>query len=118
MPARIRRCAAPGPNAAPSLSRPRANPTASWTFPALFQGLGARGLTRVLCEGGGRLAGALLAADLVDEVVTYAAGLALGADAVAAVGAMRIGALALAPRFRLASQAAVGGDLRARWVRA
>ena len=32
--------------------------------------LGDRGLTRVLCEGGGRLAGALLHSDLVDEIVT------------------------------------------------
>lgn len=85
---------------------------------ALLQRLGERGLTRVLCEGGGRLAGALLAADLVDEVVTYTAGLALGEEAVAAVGAMGVGALALAPRFRLADQGAVGGDVRARWARA
>jgi diaminohydroxyphosphoribosylaminopyrimidine deaminase/5-amino-6-(5-phosphoribosylamino)uracil reductase len=85
---------------------------------ALFQALGERGLTRVLCEGGGRLAGALLAADLVDEVVTYTAGLALGDEAVAAVGSMEIGTLALAPRFRLLSQRAVGGDVRAEWTRA
>ncbi len=85
---------------------------------ALFQRLGDRGLTRVLCEGGGRLAGALLAADLVDEVVTYTAGLVLGEDAVAAVGSMAVGALALAPRFRLADERRVGGDVRARWLRA
>jgi diaminohydroxyphosphoribosylaminopyrimidine deaminase/5-amino-6-(5-phosphoribosylamino)uracil reductase len=85
---------------------------------AMLQALGARGLTRVLCEGGGRLAGALLAADLVDEVVSYAAGLALGEEAVAAVGPMEVGALALAPRFRLAGLRRVGGDVRARWLRA
>lgn len=85
---------------------------------AMFQRLGERGLTRVLCEGGGRLAGALLAADLVDELVAYTAGLALGDEAVPAVGAMEVGALALAPRFRLAEQRRVGGDVRARWLRA
>ncbi len=84
---------------------------------ALLQRLGARGLTRVLCEGGGRLAGALLNADLVDEVVTFTAGLALGDEAVASVGAIEASALALAPRFRLVSQGRVGGDVRARWVR-
>ena len=36
---------------------------------ALMRTLGDRGLTRVLCEGGGRLSAALLEADLVDEVV-------------------------------------------------
>ena len=41
---------------------------------AMLQRLGERGLTRVLCEGGGRLAAALIEADLVDEVVCYTAG--------------------------------------------
>jgi len=85
---------------------------------AMLQRLGARGLTRVLCEGGGRLAAALLAADLVDEIVTYAAGLALGAAAVPAVAALETGALALAPRFRLVDHRRVGGDVRLRWLRA
>lgn len=35
--------------------------------------LGGRGLRRLLCEGGGRLAGSLLAADLVDEVHWFVA---------------------------------------------
>jgi diaminohydroxyphosphoribosylaminopyrimidine deaminase/5-amino-6-(5-phosphoribosylamino)uracil reductase len=84
---------------------------------ALMQGLGDRGLTRVFCEGGGRLAGALLAADLVDEVVTHTAGLALGEEAVAAVGPMGVGALALAPRFRLVEARRIGPDAKARWLR-
>jgi diaminohydroxyphosphoribosylaminopyrimidine deaminase/5-amino-6-(5-phosphoribosylamino)uracil reductase len=84
---------------------------------ALMQGLGERGLTRVFCEGGGRLAGALLAADLVDEVVTHTAGLALGEEAVAAVGPMGVGALALAPRFRLVEARRIGPDAKARWLR-
>ncbi len=85
---------------------------------AMLQRLGDRGLTRVLCEGGGRLSGALLHADLVDEIVTFTAGVTLGEEAVAAVGPMDVSALALAPRFRLASQARVGGDVRAHWLRA
>ena len=40
----------------------------------MMQRLGERGLTRVLCEGGGRLAAALIEDDLVDEVVCYTAG--------------------------------------------
>jgi len=84
---------------------------------AMLQRLGERGLTRILCEGGGRLAGALLAADLVDEVVTYTAGLAIGSEGIPAVGAMEVAALKLAPRFRLASTARVGDDVRARWLR-
>jgi diaminohydroxyphosphoribosylaminopyrimidine deaminase / 5-amino-6-(5-phosphoribosylamino)uracil reductase len=85
---------------------------------AMMLSLGARGLTRVLCEGGGTLAAALIAADLVDEVVTYSAGLVLGAEGTPSVGAIPGGILALAPRFRLEDERRVGGDLRARWTRA
>lgn len=85
---------------------------------AFLQALGARGLTRILCEGGGRLAAALLAADLVDELVTYSAGLALGADARPAIAALPVAALADAPRFHLAESARLGADLRSRWLRA
>lgn len=85
---------------------------------AMLRRLGQRGLTRVLCEGGGRLAGALLDADLVDEIVTFTAGVAIGDEGVAAVGPMAPRALALAPRFRLAGFGRVGGDVRAAWVRA
>jgi diaminohydroxyphosphoribosylaminopyrimidine deaminase/5-amino-6-(5-phosphoribosylamino)uracil reductase len=85
---------------------------------AMLHRLGDRGISRVLCEGGGRLAGALLEADLVDEVVAYTAGIALGDEAVAAVGPMEVRSLALAPRFRLAGQRRVGGDVRASWIRA
>ena len=68
---------------------------------AMLQRLGERGLTRVLCEGGGRLAAALIEADLVDEIVCYTAGLVLGDEAIPAVGGLEVAALQLAPRFRL-----------------
>ncbi len=42
--------------------------------------LNARGLRRILCEGGGRLAGSLLSADLVDEVHLFVAPKLLGDD--------------------------------------
>lgn len=84
---------------------------------AMMQRLGDRGLTRVLCEGGGRLAAALIEADLVDEVVCYTAGVALGALAVPSIGELAIPELRLAPRFSLTSVAAVGADMRSRWQR-
>ncbi len=81
-----------------------------------LQELGRRGLTRVLCEGGGQLAAALLAGGLVDQVVAYSAGLVLGAEAVPAVGPMALGQLSLAPRFRLVEAVQTGPDIRSRWV--
>lgn len=84
---------------------------------ALAQALGARGLTNLLCEGGGQLAAALLTADLVDEIVCYGAGLMLGADAIPAVGPLRLDMLAAAPRFQRTTLAPAGEDMLSRWRR-
>lgn len=85
---------------------------------AMLQALGDAGLTRVFCEGGGQLAASLLAAGLVDEVVGFTAGLALGASGRPSLGALPAGALAAAPRFALVESRAVGGDVLHRWRRA
>jgi diaminohydroxyphosphoribosylaminopyrimidine deaminase/5-amino-6-(5-phosphoribosylamino)uracil reductase len=79
--------------------------------------LGARGLTRVLVEGGGTLAAALLKADLVDRVSAYRAGIALGGDARSAVGDLAVGRLDFAPRFRLDSVRPLAGDTVETWQR-
>jgi diaminohydroxyphosphoribosylaminopyrimidine deaminase/5-amino-6-(5-phosphoribosylamino)uracil reductase len=84
---------------------------------AMLAALGAAGLTRVLCEGGGKLAAALLSAGLVDDLVAFTAGLALGADGRAALGPLGLRLLAEAPRFRLADTRTIGPDLMHRWVR-
>jgi diaminohydroxyphosphoribosylaminopyrimidine deaminase/5-amino-6-(5-phosphoribosylamino)uracil reductase len=54
-------------------------------LPAALRLLADRGLTRILCEGGPRLAGALAAADLVDETVLITGEVALGGDGIVAV---------------------------------
>ncbi|MFN3936275.1 MAG: bifunctional diaminohydroxyphosphoribosylaminopyrimidine deaminase/5-amino-6-(5-phosphoribosylamino)uracil reductase RibD [Gemmobacter sp.] len=79
--------------------------------------LGAAGLTRVFCEGGGAVAAALLRADLVDRVEIYSAGMALGADGRRAIGALGLGSLDAAVRFELRDAVQVGDDLLHRWVR-
>lgn len=84
---------------------------------SLLQQLGQRGLTRILCEGGGGLAASLLEADLVEEVLLYSAGVVLGAAAVPAVAAMADKGLSLAPRFRVIETAALAPDVRTRWRR-
>ncbi len=87
--------------------------------PALMlQALGARGLTRVLCEGGGALAAALLRAGLVDELVVFAAGRLIGAEGRAGVGPLGLDRLADAPHFDLVGVQPVGGDVLQRWRRA
>ncbi|EPX85585.1 bifunctional diaminohydroxyphosphoribosylaminopyrimidine deaminase/5-amino-6-(5-phosphoribosylamino)uracil reductase RibD [Salipiger mucosus] len=79
--------------------------------------LGEAGLTRVFCEGGGQLAASLLAADLVDELVGFTAGMALGAEGRPGIGAMGVDSLAEAPRFELVEARPVGGDVMHRWRR-
>lgn len=79
--------------------------------------LGARGLTRVFCEGGGVLAASLLRAGVVDQLIGYTAGLVLGGDGRAATGALDLQHLADAPRFRLVETRRIGGDLMHRWSR-
>lgn len=77
--------------------------------------LGARGLTRVFCEGGGVLAASLLRAGLVDHLVGYTAGLVIGATGRPAIGDLGLEHLAGAPRFRLVETRTVGPDLFHRW---
>ncbi len=84
---------------------------------AVLQALGAEGLTRVFCEGGGRFAASLLNAGLVDEVICFSAGLVIGAEGLASVGAMGVQKLAQAPRFELAECRQVGADVMHRWRR-
>lgn len=85
---------------------------------ALMQRLGAEGLTRVFCEGGGVFAAALMRAGLVDELIGFTAGVALGGDARAALGPMHLHHLADAPRFALIGTEPIGGDVIHRWRRA
>jgi len=73
--------------------------------------LGERGLTRLLVEGGGRLAAALLRAGLVDRLVWFHAPLLLGGDAVPAVAELGFDRLADAPAFERVSSETVGDDL-------
>lgn len=82
---------------------------------ALTAALGAEGLTRVFCEGGGSLAAALLGAGLVDRMALFTGGLALGAEGRPALGPLGLTALAGAPRFTLTGMRQVGADMLQFW---
>lgn len=79
--------------------------------------LGAAGLTRVLCEGGGQLAASLLRAGMVDRVVGFTAGVMLGADGLPNLGALGLTQLGNAPRFDLTECRRVGKDIMHVWTR-
>ncbi|MEM6941532.1 MAG: bifunctional diaminohydroxyphosphoribosylaminopyrimidine deaminase/5-amino-6-(5-phosphoribosylamino)uracil reductase RibD [Pseudomonadota bacterium] len=82
-----------------------------------LQQLGAHGLTRIFCEGGGALAASLIAADLVDELIGFTAGLVIGAEGLPGIGAMGLSQLAHAQRYRLQESRAVHPDVMHRWIR-
>src|SRR5262249_13871222 len=73
--------------------------------------IGDAGLTRLLVEGGGRLAAALLRAGLVDRLIWLHAPLAIGGDGLPAVAALSLDKLAAAPAFERLSTEAVGADV-------
>lgn len=82
----------------------------------LLRTLGETGLTRVFCEGGGTLAASLLSAGLVDELIVFSAGLAIGAEGQPGIGVLGLSALADAERFHLTETRAVGADVMTRWT--
>ena len=78
---------------------------------ALLRQFGDEGLTRLLIEGGGQLAAALLRRGLVDRLIWMRAPMAIGGDGLPAVAALGLEALAGAPRFTLASSDTASGDV-------
>lgn len=69
------------------------------SVPGVLTALAERGITRVMIEGGGRVAAAFLDAGMVDRIAWYRAGRILGAPALGAVGALSYDRLAQAPDF-------------------
>ncbi len=84
---------------------------------AALNALGARGITRVLAEGGGHVAAALLRAGLADRLVWFHAGKIIGGDGAAAVGGFGLEELARAPGFALQDAQRIGEDLVAIYAR-
>ncbi len=82
-----------------------------------MQALGTAGLTRVMVEGGAKLAAALLRAGLVDRLAWFHAPSVMGGDGYPATAAAGISALADMPRFRRVAVQAVGDDLLTEYER-
>jgi diaminohydroxyphosphoribosylaminopyrimidine deaminase/5-amino-6-(5-phosphoribosylamino)uracil reductase len=87
------------------------NSDGSLDLAAVLSALAARGITRLLVEGGGRLAATLLARRLVDRLAWFHAPLALGGDGIPAVAAFRLGPLADAPGFERIATKTLGADV-------
>ena len=78
---------------------------------AALAALGERGISRLLIEGGARLAAALLRARLVDRLAWVHAPLLIGGDGIPAIAGLGIDSLADTPGFERLSAELVGDDM-------
>ncbi|MFD8691310.1 bifunctional diaminohydroxyphosphoribosylaminopyrimidine deaminase/5-amino-6-(5-phosphoribosylamino)uracil reductase RibD [Streptomyces sp. NPDC059651] len=93
------------------LRLPRAADGPGLDLPALLAALHGRGVRSVLLEGGPTLAGAFVAAGLVDKVVGYLAPVLLG-DGPAALAGAGISTITQALRLDMTGTERIGPDLR------
>jgi len=84
---------------------------------AALRYLGARGITRLLVEGGPILAAALVKSDLVDEAVIVQSPNPLGRDAIPALEGMPLEALTASAKLKPIERRMVGGDQLVRLIR-
>jgi diaminohydroxyphosphoribosylaminopyrimidine deaminase/5-amino-6-(5-phosphoribosylamino)uracil reductase len=68
---------------------------------AVLHTLSERGITRVLVEGGSRVASSFVAAGLADEIWLLRGPDAIGADGIAALDALPLAAITQSPAFRV-----------------
>jgi diaminohydroxyphosphoribosylaminopyrimidine deaminase / 5-amino-6-(5-phosphoribosylamino)uracil reductase len=78
---------------------------------AALGALGERGITRLLVEGGARLAAAFIRARLVDRLAWVHAPLVIGGDGIPAITGLTLAALADAPAFERLSTEPIGDDV-------
>lgn len=84
---------------------------------ATLGALAEHGLNDILVEGGGQVAGSFLRCGLVQKLEWFRAPIILGAEGRPGVGALALGALTGAPRFRRKEVRTVGDDLWERYER-
>jgi diaminohydroxyphosphoribosylaminopyrimidine deaminase/5-amino-6-(5-phosphoribosylamino)uracil reductase len=79
-------------------------------LPAVLHALAGRGITRLMVEGGSRVASSFVAAGLVDEIWLLRGNEAIGAEGVAALGALPLGAITQSPAFKVRASEALEKD--------
>ena len=91
----------------------RVAPTAAagLDLPAVLHALSERGITRLMVEGGSRVASSFVAAGLVDEIWLLRGKEAIGAGGVAALDALPLGAVTRSPGFKVRASETLGKDM-------
>lgn len=78
---------------------------------AVLEEMAAAGITSVLLESGGELAGAFMKAALIDRIAWFRASSVIGGDGMAAVAGFGLESMEKAPRFTRRAVEEIGGDL-------
>jgi diaminohydroxyphosphoribosylaminopyrimidine deaminase/5-amino-6-(5-phosphoribosylamino)uracil reductase len=79
-------------------------------LPDVLRELAAKGITRLLIEGGARVASSFVEAGLADEIWLLHGPAAIGDDGIAALGAMPLSAITQSPSFRVRASESLDQD--------
>ena len=79
-------------------------------LPAVLRALSDKGITRLMVEGGSRVASSFVASGLVDEVWLLRGPDTVGADGVPALGALPLVSITQSPGFKVRASEDVGKD--------
>ncbi len=98
----------------------RLPPTAAQRLdlPAVLHALSERGITRLMVEGGSRVASSFVATGLVDEIWLLRGGDAIGADGIAALHALPLTAITQSPYFCVRASETLDKDVLTVYERA
>jgi diaminohydroxyphosphoribosylaminopyrimidine deaminase/5-amino-6-(5-phosphoribosylamino)uracil reductase len=77
---------------------------------AVLHALAEKGITRLLVEGGSRVASSFVAADLVDEAWLLRGPAAIGAGGIAALDALPLSTITQSPQFKVHASESLGRD--------
>ena len=83
---------------------------AGLNLPEVLHALAERGITRLLVEGGARVASSFVAANLVDEFWLLRGREAIGTDGVTALDALPLTAITQSSAFRVRASESLGTD--------
>jgi diaminohydroxyphosphoribosylaminopyrimidine deaminase/5-amino-6-(5-phosphoribosylamino)uracil reductase len=78
---------------------------------AVLRALSGRGITRLMVEGGARVASSLVAAGLIDEIWLLRGPATVGADGVSALGATPLSAVTQSAAYRVRASEVLGKDV-------
>ncbi|SIO51492.1 diaminohydroxyphosphoribosylaminopyrimidine deaminase [Bradyrhizobium erythrophlei] len=79
-------------------------------LPAVLHALSDKGITRLLVEGGAKVASSFVAADLVDEIWLLRGQESVGADGVPALDALPLSAITQSPGFKVRASESLNRD--------